>query len=209
MGAIEYTNTDNGNENCLDRDRCNVKVRGLLMTTPKMLVDRANYTIYEAKLRVTRLSGAYDDIDMNIKKEIVESVEELVGEDVIVDGTLRTYKCADGSSKTNLLVYSIHEVPESAEEHINEVELHGKIVSLRNTKSKDGTDICEARIEIKGRYNKMSRVTAVGWGGVASRLQDIGVGGTVFAEGRVQSHEMLMQNDGKKSALEVAVSFLH
>lgn len=185
-------------------DLCNVRVSGVIdrEVTKSFSVDV--YSMYIAELKMERHSGEEDLIKLNIKEDSVSAVNSLIGKEVVIDGELRTYKRADGGSETCLLVHGIVE----SEEKVNYAKIIGTPVKLRATKNRKGIKICEARVEIKGKYNKMSRVTVVGWGSQAEKMANMKENEKLMVEGRVQSRQMVGGQNSDNKTVEVTVKSL-
>lgn len=185
-------------------DICNVRLSGIIEKEATKAFSVAIYSMYEAEIKVERHSGEFDVIKLNIKEDSLGAVNALVGREVCVDGELRTYKRSDGCSETCLLVHSIVE----STEKVNYAKIVGLPVKLRSTTNGKGIPVCEARVEIKGKYDKMSRVTAVGWGGIARVLENVNAGERIMAEGRVQSRQMKGNGGNSPNTVEVTIKHL-
>ena len=185
-------------------DVCNVRLSGIIEKEAVKAFSVPVYSMYETEIRVERHSGEFDIIKLNVKEDSVGAVNALIGKNVCVDGELRTYKRNDGCSETCLLVHSIVE----SDEKVNYAKIVGLPVKLRSTANGKGIPVCEARVEIKGKYDKMSRVTAVGWGGIARVLEGVHEGEKILAEGRVQSRQMKGNGGNGPKTVEITIKHL-
>lgn len=185
------------------KEHCYVKLSAEVSREPFEAVKNSDYTIYESHVEFKRLSGKVDKAVLNIKEIPLNGVK--AGDKVSLDGTLRTYKLADGKSNTVILVYNI--TKDDGGDYVNNVDIVGRIVSTRLTKNSGGTAVCEARVEVKCGYNKMSRMTVVGWGVTATKLSELKEGARVKIIGRLQSRHMAEKDDDSE-ALEIAIKSL-
>lgn len=183
---------------------CNVKIAGTISGDASKIVNSNDYSIFKSELRFTRLSGKVDRATLNIKGENCKLVKD--GNKVYIDGTLRTYKCADGKSQTVVLVYNMLSCSDDKENE-NNVELVGSIVNTRLALNSNKTSVCEARVEVKSGYNKMSRLTVVGWGITAEKLAELVPGTYIKIDGRLQSRVM-HDDTNRNELLEIAIKKL-
>lgn len=182
---------------------CYVKLSGVVTKEVTEVVNSDNYSIYGTELEFERLSNKIDKAILNIKGNTASDIT--VGGTICVDGTLRTYKTANGKSRTVVLVYNIDK--DYSDKNVNSVDLQGRLHSIRMTKNSSGVDVCEARIEVVSGYSKMSRITAVGWGVTASKLSEMESGTRLKITGRLQSRCM-RDSDDSVEALEIAIKTL-
>ena len=187
-------------------EHANVRISGTISADTSKVVDDVKYRVYRSELQFKRLSDKMDGAVLNIKGDAYRNIQK--GKKVCIDGSLRTYKQPGGGSQTVILVFNIEDYSQSQED-CNSVDISGRIVNSRMTNNGENVHVCEARIEVLGKYNKMSRITIVGWGMIADKLNSLGVGTEINCEGRLQSRVLRdCDCDETNEILEVAVKKL-
>lgn len=187
--------------NLTGTDFCRVRVAGFILNEPTLEVEDERYRLYSFDIEAARFSGKSDIINVVIKEESVEFVK--VDDEVVIEGTLRTYKCGDNGSRTKLLAYEISRFKGTGND-VNTVDIEGTIISTRCTNNKKGAAVCEARIEVVGNYGKMSRITVVSWGSSAEAVEHAGIGKRLWATGRLQTRKYKNDLPDNRSTVEVA-----
>ena len=181
---------------------CTVKISGTVTNDIYTVVKNKDYIMHATGIQFSRLSDKTDRAVVHIKDASAKAVK--AAENVVIDGTLRTYKTESGKSQTVVLAYNID--TDYNGQSVNSVELIGRIYSVRMTTS-NGVKVCEARVEVVANYSKMSRITVVGWGVTADKLASLEKDTVVKVNGRLQSRSM-KDAINETENLEVAVTAL-
>lgn len=169
-----------------------------------------NRKYYVFPLRVARLSGAEDVINVVCDEEKL-SVLEVDGSRMLrVTGELRSYNNKSGvGNKLIIFVYAT-EIEFCDEEPENYITLKGTICKqpvLRMTPL--GREICDLLIAVNRPFGRSDYLPCISWGQNAREAASWNVGDTVVLEGRVQSRNYIKNVDGQqvqKTAFEVSAS---
>ena len=169
-----------------------------------------NRKFYVFPLRVARLSGAEDVINVVCDEEKLLSLE-LNGSSMLrVTGELRSYNNKSGVGNKLIIFVYANDLEFCNEEPENTIALRGTICkepSLRVTPL--GREICDLLIAVNRPFGRSDYLPCISWGQYAQEASSWNVGDTVELEGRVQSRSYIKNINGqqiKKIAFEVSAS---
>jgi len=169
-----------------------------------------NRKFYVFPLRVPRLSGAEDVINIICDEEKMRLLE-LDGSPMLrVTGELRSYNNKSGVGNRLLLFVYANNLEFCDEEVENSITLHGTICkqpSLRMTPL--GREICDILVAVNRPFGRSDYLPCISWGQNAREASLWSVGDTVELEGRIQSRNYIKTEDGnqvRKTAYEVSAS---
>jgi len=169
-----------------------------------------NRKFYVFPLRVARLSGAEDVINVVCDEEKLSALE-LDGSSMLrVTGELRSYNNKSGVGNRLIIFVYANELEFCDEEPENMIALRGTICkepSLRVTPL--GREICDLLVAVNRPFGRSDYLPCISWGQYAHEASTWKVGDTVELEGRVQSRYYIKNMDGqqtKKIAFEVSAS---
>lgn len=161
-------------------------------------------------LRVARLSGAEDIINIVCDEEKLSSLE-LDGSTMLrVTGELRSYNNKSGVGNKLIIFVYANDLEFCDDEPENTIMLRGTICkppSLRMTPL--GREICDLLIAVNRPFGRSDYLPCISWGQNAREAAGWTVGDTIILEGRVQSRSYIKNIDGqqiKKTAFEVSAS---
>lgn len=168
------------------------------------------YTFY---VDVQRLSDAKDRLYVTISERLINGVEIKVGNNVIIEGQLRSYnKFVEGANRLILTIFvrSIEPCTEKSK-NPNQIFLDGYICKrpvYRTTPF--GREIADMLLAVNRSYNKSDYIPTIAWGRNSRFCESLKVGDNVRIWGRIQSREYqkrLSEADViKKVAYEVSIS---
>ena len=163
-------------------------------------------------LRVPRLSGAEDVINVVCDEEKMRSIEIDDSAMLRVTGELRSYNNKSGVGNRLLIFVYANDLEFCDEEPENTVTLRGTVCkqpSLRMTPL--GREICDVLVAVNRPFGRSDYLPCISWGQNAREASLWSVGDAVELEGRIQSRNYIKNVDGrqvKKTAYEVSASFI-
>ena len=161
-------------------------------------------------LRVPRLSGAEDTINIICDEELMRSLEPDGSSLLRVTGELRSYNNKSGVGNRLLVFVYANELEFCDGEAENSITLRGtvcKTPSLRMTPL--GREICDVLIAVNRPFGRSDYLPCICWGQNAREASLWCVGDSVELEGRIQSRNYIKNTEGrqvKKTAYEVSAS---
>lgn len=168
---------------------------------------------YTFSLDVMRLSDTTDSLCITVSERIITNIDLSVGNDVIVDGQLRSYnKFVDGSNRLILTVFARNIEPcKERSKNPNEIFLDGYICKAPVYRTTPfGREIADVLLAVNRAYNKSDYIPTIAWGRNSRFCQTLEVGENIRVWGRLQSREYqkkVGENETvKKIAYEVSIS---
>ena len=161
-------------------------------------------------LRVPRLSGAEDVINIVCDEEKLQAIEPDSSTMLRVVGELRSYNNKSGVGNKLLIFVYASEIEFCDDEAENLINLRGAICKqpvLRMTPL--GREICDILIAVNRPFGRSDYLPCITWGQNARETALWNVGDTVELEGRIQSRNYIKSVDGRqihKTAFEVSAS---
>lgn len=165
---------------------------------------------YTFPLRVERLSGAWDEINVLVTHELMSATAVGEGERLTVRGELRSFNNKSGIGRKLVISVMAKEMRFTSAPDENEALLMGTICRppvLRVTPM--GRQICDMMLAVSRRYGRSDYLPCITWGSLARRASEWGVGTELLAVGRVQSRKYIKNLDTgpeERTAFEVSVS---
>ncbi len=169
-----------------------------------------NRKFYVFPLRVPRLSGAEDVINVVCDEEKMRMLEPDENTMLRVTGELRSYNNKSGVGNRLLIFVYANDLEFCEDEPENSVSLRGTVCkqpSLRITPL--GREICDVLVAVNRPFGRSDYLPCISWGQNAREASLWSVGDTVELEGRIQSRNYIKNSDGrqtKKTAYEVSAS---
>jgi single-stranded DNA-binding protein len=164
-------------------------------------------------LEVMRLSDSKDMLNITISERLLTSFDLSIGNDIIVEGQLRSYnKFVDGANKLILTVFARDIRPcDERSKNPNEIFLDGYICKepvYRTTPF--GREIADVLLAVNRAYNKSDYIPTIAWGRNSRFCQTLSVGDNIRIWGRLQSREYQKKVSDeeviRKVAYEVSIS---
>ncbi|MGL4739239.1 MAG: single-stranded DNA-binding protein [Sarcina sp.] len=190
-----------------------IYLEGTVLTELEYSHEMYGEKFYTFDLEVIRLSDSKDKLNVTISERLISEVELIVGNDIIVEGQLRSYnKFVGGSNKLILTVFArnIEACPQRSK-NPNEIYLDGFICKepiYRTTPF--GREIADVLLAVNRSYNKSDYIPTIAWGRNSRFCKSLEVGDNIRIWGRLQSREYQKKISEteviKKIAYEVSIS---
>ncbi|MDD3225401.1 MAG: single-stranded DNA-binding protein [Clostridium sp.] len=168
---------------------------------------------YTFNLDVQRLSDTKDSLFVTVSERLINGVDLTEGNDVIVEGQLRSYnKFVDGANRLILTVFARNIEPRiEKSKNPNQIYLDGYICKkpvYRTTPF--GREIADMLLAVNRAYNKSDYIPTIAWGRNSRFSETLKIGDNIRIWGRLQSREYqkkISENQViKKVAYEVSIS---
>lgn len=190
-------------------DRNTILLRGELARSPCPSHESHGVPYDTFPLRVPRLSGAEDLLNILAPREMLEALALQEGENVELAGEVRSFNNRSGQGSRLVISVLARSIGRSAEEPENRLTLTGALCKLpvyRRTPL--GRDICDLLLAVNRRYGRTDYLPCISWGSLALACRDLDVGTRLLLDGRLQSRVYHKEVDGVKvphTAFEVSV----
>ncbi len=187
-----------------------ISLVGLVGKNPEESHKNHGVTYYQFPLRVSRLSGTEDVVNVVCTGAFLDLV--VSDAQVAVEGEVRSYNNRSGmGSKLVITVYA-RTVERCGGEHKNEMTLAGvlcKPPAVRRTPL--GREICDMMLAVNRKYGRADYLPCIAWGALAVWCGQLEVGDGLKLNGRLQSREYTKEMEGKKAvrtAYEISIMSL-
>ncbi len=189
-----------------------ISLAGIVGEPPEVSHENHGVTYLRFPLRVRRLSGAEDVINVIAAQELLQPGLVEQGTALALEGEVRSYNNRSGrGSKLVITVYA-RTLARHLGEHQNELTLAGVLCKppvLRRTPL--GREICDLMLAVNRRYGRADYLPCIAWGAVAVWCSRLTVGDGIKLSGRLQSREYVKQEYGQSQtriAFEISVMSL-
>lgn len=169
-------------------------------------------TYFQFPLRVRRLSGAEDILNVVAAKPLLRPGLVEPGALLAVEGEVRSYNNRSGTGSKLVITVYARTLEEGSGEHKNELTLAGvlcKPTVVRRTPL--GREICDMMLAVNRKYGRADYLPCIAWGGLAAWCGQLEVGDGLKLNGRLQSREYTKEQDGqstRRTAFEVSIMSL-
>lgn len=169
-------------------------------------------TYFQFPLRVCRLSGVEDVLNVVAAQPLLEQCPVQPGDPIAVEGEVRSYNNRSGMGSKLIITVYAKAMEQSGGPHKNNLTLAGVLCKppvLRRTPL--GREICDMMLAVNRRYGRADYLPCIAWGGLAAWCSRLDVGGRLKLSGRLQSRVYLKEVDGRteqRTAFEVSVMSL-
>lgn len=157
-------------------------------------------------LRVERLSGTADTLNILLRREQLDALEGT--ERLCVDGEVRSFNSRRSSGARLVITVLARELSPCAGPDCNEVALRGTLCKepvLRTTPM--GREICDLMLAVNRHYGRSDYLPCICWGFTAREAARFTVGTRVRLAGRLQSRGYIkLAPDGpeQRTAFEIS-----
>lgn len=173
-------------------ERNQVLLRGTVDSPPRFSHENHDRRFCTFPLRVQRLSGNEDIVNVVADYELLEAVDPNGGDSLCVAGELRSFNNRSGcGSKLIISIYAQQLTVEEGED-INQVSVVGTICKepvFRTTPL--GRDICDLMLAVNRRYRRTDYLPVIAWGRTAREMSALSVGTQLHVQGRIQSRKYI------------------
>lgn len=169
-------------------------------------------TYVQFPLRVRRLSGAEDVLNVVAAKSLLYPGLVEPGALLAVEGEVRSYNNRSGTGSKLVITVYTRSLEAGTGEHKNELVLAGVLCKspvVRRTPL--GREICDMMLAVNRKYGRADYLPCIAWGGLAAWCGQLDVGDGVKINGRLQSREYTKEENGqtnRRTAFEVSIMSL-
>lgn len=189
-----------------------ISLVGLVGEAAKESHENHGVTYVQFPLRVRRLSGAEDILNVVAAKSLLCPGLVEPGVLLAVEGEVRSYNNRSGTGSKLVITVYARALEEGRGEHKNELILAGvlcKPTVVRRTPL--GREICDMMLAVNRKYGRADYLPCIAWGGLADWCGQLEVGDGLRLNGRLQSREYTKEENGqstRRTAFEVSVMTL-
>lgn len=177
-----------------------ISLRGQVAAEPRLSHQNHGVDYYIAPLRVPRLSGADDVVNVVVAKPDLDPWTE--GRWLSVQGEVRSYNNRSGQGSRLVITVLARTAQETGDETgENRLILAGvlcKPAVCRRTPL--GREICDLLLAVNRSYGRADYLPCIAWGSLAVYCGEREVGERLRLEGRLQSRQYFKVVDGEKVA---------
>ena len=169
-------------------------------------------TYFRFPLRVCRLSGVEDVLNVVAAQSLLERCPARPGESLVVEGEVRSYNNRSGTGSKLIITVYARAMERNKGPHQNDLTLAGVLCKppvLRRTPL--GREICDMMLAVNRRYGRADYLPCIAWGGLAVWCSRLDVGDRLKLNGRLQSRDYLKEVNGQteqRTAFEISVMSL-
>lgn len=183
-------------------------LQGELMAEPVLSHQNHGVNYYTAPLRVPRLSGAADEL--NLVTSLPDPQLWRKGNWLRVEGEVRSYNNRTGVGSRLVITVLARAVREGTPgEGENKLILSGVLCKPAvRRRTPLGREICDLLLAVNRPYGRADYLPCIAWGSLAAACGEMAVGDTLRLEGRIQSRRYRKVIDGveyDRVAYEVSV----
>lgn len=164
------------------------------------------FTVY---INVGRQSGTIDHLPITISKRLLTDIE-VEGEEVLVEGEVRTYNKIGDDGRTHLHVRlfakDIWPVKITNENFVTLTGFVCKPTAFRTTPF--GREICDVMLAVNRKFGKSDYIPCITWRRTARFTASLPVGTCVKIEGRLQSRNYENTLGERREVYEVSAYHL-
>lgn len=158
-------------------------------------------------LRVARLSGAWDTLNLLLPAELSAEVEP--GEFYEAEGEVRSFNNRSGLGSRLVITVYVRALRPCGEEGENHLTLTGTLCKEPiHRYTPLGREICDLMLAVPRRYGRSDYLPCIAWGAQARLAAGLTVGDRIRLVGRLQSRTYTKLENGhsrEKTAFEVSV----
>ena len=183
-------------------------LQGELMGAPVLSHRNHGTDYYTAPLRVPRLSGTADELNLIVSHPDPELWQE--GKWLRVEGEVRSYNNRTGVGSRLVITVLVRAVREGTPgEGENRLILTGVLCKPAvRRRTPLGREICDLLLAVNRPYGRADYLPCIAWGSLAAACGELEVGDTLRLEGRLQSRRYRKVTDSgesERTAYEVSV----
>ena len=164
---------------------------------------------FRLPMRVMRLSGAEDVVNLTVSRGLLEDCHTAAGDRLKVKGEVRSYNNKSGQGSRLVITVYAKTMIHTEEAHGNRLRLSGVLCKepvYRRTPL--GREICDLMLAVNRRYGRADYLPCIAWGSLAKRCGRLTVGSMLRLDGRLQSrtyHKVVGDYTEQRVAYEVSV----
>lgn len=191
------------------RDQNQIFLRGSVYQLPRFSHESHGAEYHTFPLRVPRLSGAADILNILAPRVLLEPLHLSEGDGVELTGEVRSFNNRSGQGSRLVISVLARTLERSEGESANELTLAGALCKLPvHRRTPLGRDICDMLLAVNRRYGRADYLPCIAWGSLAVTCGELEVGARLHLDGRLQSRLYHKDEQGVKvphTAYEVSV----
>ena len=174
----------------MDWNENHISLVGTVGEAPVRSHENHGVTYFRFPLRVRRLSGTEDVLNVVVAgNSLIPELAE-PGSLLAVEGEVRSYNNRSGTGSKLVITVYARTLESGQEPHKNELILAGVLCKppvVRRTPL--GREICDMMLAVNRKYGRADYLPCIAWGGVAVWCGKLTVGDGLKLNGRLQSRE--------------------
>lgn len=186
-----------------------IELVGEAASAPEFSHQNHGEDYYRFCLRVVRLSGSEDCVNVIVSRTLLAQCPVREGDRVQVTGEVRSFNNKSGQGSRLVITVYTRTLRLTDREHSNQLWLGGALCKppvYRRTPL--GREICDLMLAVNRRYGRADYLPCIAWGSLAQQCAGLAVGDTVQLEGRLQSRSYTKVTEGREEqrvAFEVSI----
>lgn len=192
----------------MDRIEANnfVRLCGTPTAAPAYSHSSRGLDFFTLPLRVQRLSGAADTLNILLRREQLDGLEG--ARRLCVEGEVRSFNSRRGDGARLVITVLAQSLPEAGDADENLVVLRGTLCKAPNHRSTPmGREICDLMLAVNRHYGRSDYLPCICWGLTAREAGRYSVGTRLRLAGRMQSRGYIKLTDAgpvQRTAYEVS-----
>jgi len=166
-------------------------------------------TYYVFPLRVERLSGAADTLNVVCAEEQLRACPVVPGQSYRAAGEVRSFNNRSGVGSRLVITFFAKTLERGQGGSDNRLELTGALCKAPNLRRTPlGREICDLLLAVNRRYGRADYLPCIAWGALARACGELEVGDAVRLTGRLQSRtyrKLVGDREEERTAFEISV----
>lgn len=165
-----------------------IKLRGTLLSLPKLSHSNHGKEFYRFTLEVPRLSGAVDLLPVVAESSLIMELDPTAGDMLTVLGQIRSHNQRSQDGRHLLIFVFASSILVESGEPVNDVYLEGPLCrepTFRRTPL--GREICDAMLAVPRAFHRADYLPCIIWGRTAQEISQCHTRDVVAIRGRLQS----------------------
>ena len=165
-----------------------IKLRGTLLSLPKLSHRNHGKEFYRFTLEVPRLSGAVDLLPVVAESSLIMELDPTAGDMLTVLGQIRSHNQRSQDGRHLLIFVFASSILVESGEPVNDVYLEGPLCrepTFRRTPL--GREICDAMLAVPRAFHRADYLPCIIWGRTAQEISQCHTRDVVAIRGRLQS----------------------
>ena len=163
-------------------------------------------------LRVERLSGNTDTLNVLVRSTQLEALDVGEGTRLLIEGEVRSFISRRTEGARLVITVLARELSFAEGEDENLVELTGTLCKAPNPRTTPmGREICDLMVAVNRRYGRSDYLPCICWGPAAREAAGWSVGTRLRLTGRLQSRDYIKLTDEgaiQRTAYEISATEL-
>lgn len=189
-----------------------ISLVGTAEDAPAVSHENHGVTYLQFPLRVDRLSGAADTLNIVASEVLLAGRSLSPGDSLAIEGEVRSYNNRSGKGSRLVITVYARTLEPSAQPHRNDLSLAGVLCKPPvQRRTPLGREICDLMLAVNRRYGRADYLPCIAWGALAAWCGQKQVGDGLKLSGRLQSRDYYKDEGGqsvRRTAFEVSIMSL-